>query len=92
MDNETSKAGEINLDDACGGMVGEIETIGPGTTASMTVTLGPGSYTFRCLMAVAMSSATVQVTGPPQTRRCGQAGHPGGPGRPRTALPAVRRR
>jgi high-affinity iron transporter len=34
----------------------------------MTATLGPGSYTFRCLMSgmSAMSSATVQVSGPQQ--------------------------
>jgi high-affinity iron transporter len=68
VDNETGKAGEINLDDAGGAVVAEIETIGPGTTAAMTATLGPGSYTFRCLMSgmSAMSSATVQVSGPQQ--------------------------
>ena len=68
VDNETGKAGEINLDDAGGAVVAEIETIGPGTTAPMTATLGPGSYTFRCLMSgmSAMSSATVQVSGPQQ--------------------------
>ena len=35
-------AGEINLDNAAGAVVGEIETIGPGTTAPLTATLGAG--------------------------------------------------
>ena len=68
VDNEAGKAGEIDLDDAGGGVVAEIETIGPGTTAAMTATLGPGTYTFKCLMSgmSAMSSATVQVSGAKQ--------------------------
>jgi high-affinity iron transporter len=65
VDNKSGKAGEINLDDAAGAVVAEIETIGPATTATMTATLGPGSYTFRCLLSgqAATSSATVLVTG-----------------------------
>ncbi len=65
VDNQTSKAGEINLDNAAGAVVAEIETIGPATTAQMTATLGPGSYTFRCHMSgqVVTTSATVQVSG-----------------------------
>ncbi|HTJ66632.1 MAG TPA: iron uptake transporter permease EfeU [Actinospica sp.] len=65
VDNESGKAGEINLVNAAGAIVGEIETLGPATTASMTATLGSGSYTFRCLMnsGSAVTSATVQVTG-----------------------------
>jgi high-affinity iron transporter len=65
VDNQTSRAGEINLDNAAGAVVGEIETIGPGTTAQMTATLGPGAYTFRCLMSgqATTTSATVQVSG-----------------------------
>ena len=39
VDNESDRAAEINLDNAAGGVVGEIETIGPATTASMTATL-----------------------------------------------------
>ena len=65
VDNQTDKAGEINLDNAAGAIVGEIETIGPATTAAMTATLGPGSYTIRCLMSGggATTSATVQISG-----------------------------
>ena len=65
VDNETDKAGEINLDNASGGVVGEIETIGPATTAALTATLGAGSYTFHCLMSggVSTTSATVQASG-----------------------------
>jgi high-affinity iron transporter len=65
VDNESGKAGEINLVNAAGAIVGEIETLGPATTASMTATLSSGSYTFRCLMnsGSAADSVTVQVTG-----------------------------
>jgi len=65
VDNKSGEAGEINLVNAAGGIVSEIETIGPGTTSAMTATLGPGSYTFTCYLAgqAAMSSAPVQVTG-----------------------------
>jgi high-affinity iron transporter len=68
IDNETDRAGEINLDNAAGAVVGEIETIGPATTAPLTATLGSGTYTFRCLMSgtAATSSATVQVSGATQ--------------------------
>ena len=48
--NNSGLAGEINLDDASGGVVGEIETIGPGTSAPLTATLGTGTYIFRCFM------------------------------------------
>jgi high-affinity iron transporter len=63
--NQSSKAGEINLVDSGGGLIAEIETIGPATTADMTATLGRGRYTIRCLMSgrSALSSATVQVVG-----------------------------
>ena len=63
--NQSSKAGEVNLDNAAGAVVAEIETLGPATTAGMTATLGPGSYTFRCYLSgqAVTTSATVQVTG-----------------------------
>ena len=63
--NQSSKAGEVNLDNAAGAVVAEIETLGPATTAGMTATLGPGSYTFRCYLSgqAVITSATVQVTG-----------------------------
>jgi high-affinity iron transporter len=62
--NESGQAGEINLDNAAGAVVGEIETIGPATTAQLTATLGQGSYTFVCLMSAGTTrSGPVQVTG-----------------------------
>ena len=64
VDNQSGMAGEINLDDAAGAVVAEIETIGPSTTADMTATLGQGSYTFVCRMSGRTTrSAPVQVTG-----------------------------
>lgn len=66
--NRAGKPGEINLDNAADGVVAEIETLGPGTTAEMTATLGSGSYTFKCYLSgqAVTSSAPVQVTGNPR--------------------------
>jgi high-affinity iron transporter len=63
--NNSGLAGEINLDNAGGAVVGEIETIGPGTSAQLTATLSSGTYTFRCLLGsqAATVSQAVQVTG-----------------------------
>jgi high-affinity iron transporter len=63
--NRSGKPGEVNLDNAAGGVVAEIETIGPATIAEMTATLGRGSYTFKCYLSgqAVTSSAPVQVTG-----------------------------
>ena len=63
--NKSGQPGEVNLDNAAGGVVAEIETIGPGTTAEMTATLGSGSYTFKCYLSgqATTSSEPVQVTG-----------------------------
>ena len=64
VDNQSGMAGEINLDNSAGAVVAEIETIGPATTADMTATLGPGTYTFVCLMSGGTTrSAPVQATG-----------------------------
>ena len=65
VDNQSSKAGEVTLVNAAGAVVAEIETLGPATTADMTATLGPGSYTFTCRMSgqAVTTSATVQVSG-----------------------------
>jgi high-affinity iron transporter len=62
--NNSGMAGEINLDNAAGAVVGEIETLGPGTTAPLSADLGNGTYTFVCLMGSqsATSSQQVQVT------------------------------
>ena len=61
--NDSGMAGEINLDNAAGAVVGEIETIGPGTTAPLSADLGSGTYVFKCLMGsqAATASQTVQV-------------------------------
>jgi high-affinity iron transporter len=63
--NNSGLAGEVNLDNAGGAVAGEIETIGPGTSAQLTATLSSGTYTFRCLMGSqpATVSQAVQVTG-----------------------------
>jgi high-affinity iron transporter len=62
--NNSGMAGEINLDNAAGAVVGEIETLGPGTTAPLSADLGNGTYTFVCLMGSqsATSSQQVEVT------------------------------
>jgi len=64
VSNESGRAGEINLDDAAGGVVAEIETLGPATTANMTATLGSGTYTIRCILSgqPVTSSAPVRVS------------------------------
>jgi high-affinity iron transporter len=61
--NSSSAAGEINLLNAAGGIVGEIETLGPATSAPLSVTLSAGTYTLTCFMSgkAAMSSAPVTV-------------------------------
>ena len=63
--NNSGLAGEINLDNAAGAVGGEIETIGPGTSAALTATLGTATYHFTCLMGsqAATVSQAVQVTG-----------------------------
>ncbi|WP_436838558.1 iron uptake transporter permease EfeU [Nocardia nova] len=76
VQNKTSKAGEINLVNSGGAVVGEIETIGPATTANLTATLSNGSYTIQCLMSgkPVTASAAVQISGtagntPPAVKR-----------------------
>jgi high-affinity iron transporter len=65
--NESGLAGEIRLNNAAGAIIGEIETLGPGTSAPMTATLGAGTYSFSCLMgslaATASQPVTVSATG-----------------------------
>jgi high-affinity iron transporter len=60
--NNSGLAGEVNLDNAAGAVVGEIETIGPGTSAPLTATLGAGTYTFRCLMGSLAATLSQPVT------------------------------
>jgi len=62
--NSTGQAGEIRLVNSVGAIAGEIETLGPATSSTLTATLGGGSYSFLCLMGrqAPRSSAPVQVT------------------------------
>ena len=60
--NNSGLAGEINLDNAAGAVAGEIETIGPGTSAQLTATLQSGTYTFRCFMGSKPVTASQPVT------------------------------
>jgi high-affinity iron transporter len=60
--NNSGLAGEVNLDNSAGAVVGEIETIGPGTSAPLTATLGSGTYTFRCFMGSQPVTASSPVT------------------------------
>lgn len=63
--NKSGRTAEVNLLDAGGAVVGEIEVLGPATTASMTATVGSGTYTFACLLSgqPVVRSAPVQVSG-----------------------------
>jgi high-affinity iron transporter len=65
VDNQSGLAGEINLDDASGDIVAEIETIGPRTSAQLSATLYSGTYVFKCFMGSlpATVSQPVHVTG-----------------------------
>jgi high-affinity iron transporter len=62
--NSSSASGEVNLLNASGGIVAEIETLGPATSAPLSVTLSTGTYTLACFMSgkAAMSSAPVAVS------------------------------
>jgi high-affinity iron transporter len=74
--NKSSEAGEITLVNAASAIVGEIETLGPATSAPLTATLGPGSYTFSCRLGgrPATSSRPVQVTAVSGSGTNGQTG------------------
>jgi high-affinity iron transporter len=64
--NSSSASGEVSLVNAAGAIAGEIEVLGPATTAPMPVILTAGTYTFKCFMSgksAAMTSSPVQVTG-----------------------------
>ena len=65
VDNQSGLAGEINLDDASGDIVAEIETIAPGTSSQLSATLYGGTYVFKCFMGSlpATVSQSVRVTG-----------------------------
>lgn len=77
VENKSGKAAEINVVNASGAVIAEIETLGPATTADMPVTLTEGSYTIKCLLPgqKMLRSATVSVSGgsdleaPPAVKR-----------------------
>ncbi|HWE91715.1 MAG TPA: iron uptake transporter permease EfeU [Pseudonocardiaceae bacterium] len=65
--NKSGHTAEVNLVQAASqGIVAEIETLGPGTQQTMSATLAPGNYAWRCLIAALPTtvSATVAATGP----------------------------
>ncbi|MGN6161346.1 MAG: iron uptake transporter permease EfeU [Marmoricola sp.] len=63
--NKAGMSGEVMLVDANGGIAGEIETLGPGTTANVVATLGSTPYHFKCLWSNGdlVKSADVTPTG-----------------------------
>jgi high-affinity iron transporter len=64
--SKSGQVAEIDLIQAASrGIVAEIETLGPGTKQTLTATLAPGSYYWRCLMSgrPAVQSATATVSG-----------------------------
>ncbi|WP_416969454.1 imelysin family protein [Streptomyces sp. 4F14] len=66
LDNTSGVAAEVYLTDArTGAVYGEVEGLGPGTRRPLRVTLGDGTYAFRCLPddADAVTGPTVRITG-----------------------------
>lgn len=63
--NRSGKAGEVRLVNSAGAIVAEVETLGPATTADLSATLGPGSYSFTCRLSGVppMNSAAAAVVG-----------------------------
>ena len=95
--NNSGLAGEINLDNAAGAVVGEIETIGPGTSAALTATLGTGTYHLHVPDGLPGGDGLAAGPGhrrdrehPGPGRR--QAGHRPGPDPGERPLPGLRRR
>ncbi|MEU6553432.1 EfeM/EfeO family lipoprotein [Streptomyces sp. NPDC046915] len=66
LHNTSGAAAEVYLTDpATSAVYGEVEGLAPGTVRPLRVTLGDGSYAFRCLPddADAVTGPTVRVTG-----------------------------
>jgi iron uptake system component EfeO len=66
--NVDTRSGEVYLTDAASGAVyAEVDPIGAGTTAPLTVELGGGSYAFRCAMEdeAPVVGPTVRIDGAP---------------------------
>lgn len=62
VSNRSGMSGEVMLVDAKGGIAGEIETLGPGTTANLVATLSSRAYHFRCLWSNGDQVRSVEVT------------------------------
>lgn len=60
--NKAGMAGEVMLVDDNGGVAGEIETLGPGTTANLVATLSSTAYHFKCLWSNGDLVKSVDVT------------------------------
>jgi iron uptake system component EfeO len=66
LHNTDTRAGEILLTDAdTAAVYADVEPIGPGTVADLDITLGAGSYSFRCAMEdeSMVIGPTVHITG-----------------------------
>lgn len=65
--NNSGKTGEITLVDANNGVVAEIETLAPATSAPLSAALTSGAYKFTCLLAgqPGLTSPAKQVDGQP---------------------------
>jgi len=66
LHNTSSTAAEVYLTDAkTGAVYGEVEGLAPGTVRPLGVTLGNGSYAFKCLPddADAVTGPTVRISG-----------------------------
>ncbi|MEV0741744.1 EfeM/EfeO family lipoprotein, partial [Streptomyces sp. NPDC050549] len=66
LHNTSSTAAEVYLTDPrTGAVYGEVEGLAPGTVRPLGVTLGNGSYAFKCLPddADAVTGPTVRITG-----------------------------
>jgi high-affinity iron transporter len=62
--NSSSRSAEVTLLNSAGAIVAELEVLGPATTATMSASLGPGPYSFSCLMGGrTVHGAVVQVSG-----------------------------
>ncbi|WP_328584259.1 EfeM/EfeO family lipoprotein [Streptomyces sp. NBC_00370] len=70
--NGATEAAEVYLTDGSGALLGEVDGLAPGTTRPIEVSLGRGSYAFRCLV-----EDTDAVTG--RTVRISQGAAKGGP-------------
>jgi iron uptake system component EfeO len=65
--NGSTDAAEVYLTNASGALLGEVDGLAPGTTRPIQVTLGRGSYTFRCLVedTDAATGPTVRISSGP---------------------------